>query len=323
MYAARALPPLRHRSRLAALAVAALVLTGCSDADSPKADPPSSASNSSSASSASGKGVATPSAQAATVTLIDAGAAPRRTATLDVEEGHTETSTVDLVTTTSIDFMSSGPITLPMRIPFTSTVSDVSDDEVGVDIRYGKATIADDSTLQKALVEQARTALGYLDGATAHVVQGPSGAVLSSEVDLGDDAPDLVGRILEDLAAQGFALTVPFPTEPVGVGARWRVESDLSIGGSGASLESTYELTGLTDQGYRVAVTATQTAVPGDTLAGKVIDGSSTSTGTVRGRTGLVGPLRATSTGAGETTVEVGGQRVTTTFEIELAARTS
>lgn len=319
-------PALRRSSSLAVAVVAALALAACSDADEPTADPSPGPSSGSSV----GESVDAPSsdpsepageAQPAEVELLEAGDAPRRVVELDVEEGHSESTTLELTTTTEVDFMSSPAFTVPMTIPFTTTVAEVTDDEITVDVTYGTATVTGGG-LQKELLEQARTALGYLEGVTTRVVHERSGVVRSREVAVGDDAPDLVGRILEDVVAQGFALTVPFPAEEIGVGARWRVASGISIGGTGATVESTYELTALTDDGYTVAVRSTQTAVPGDTVAGKVVDGSSTAAGTVRGRVDLLSPVEATSSGKGDTTVEVGGQRVTTTFEIGLRATT-
>lgn len=319
-------PALRRSSSLAVAVVAALALAACSDADEPGAAPSSSPSVGSLAGESGDAPSSDPSdpvgeVRPAEVDLLEAGDAPRRVVELDLEEGHTETTTLELTTTTEVDLLSSPAFTVPMTIPFTTTVAEVTDDEITVDVTYGAATVAGGG-LQKALLEQARTALGHLEGLTTRVVLDPSGTVRSREVEVGEDAPDLVGRILEDVVAQGFALTVPFPTEEIGVGARWRVASDISIGGTGATVESTYELTELTDDGYTVAVRSTQTAVPGDTVAGKVVDGSSTATGSVRGRVDLLSPVEATSSGKGDTTVEVGGQRVTTTFEIRLRATT-
>ncbi len=301
-----------RRLSLAIAVVAVLVLSACNDAESPKADP----SSLTTATSAAPAAVAP-----AVVTLVEAGAAPRRVVALDVETGHTESSTLELTSTTAVDFMSSPPITVPMTIPFTSTVADVTDDEVTVEVLYGKATVKGGG-LRKDVLDQARKALGYLDGVTARVVYDRSGTVTSRDVEVGDDAPDLVGRILEDVVSQGSALAVAFPTDEIGVGARWKVASDISIGGSKVSVVSTYQLTDLTDAGHTVTVQATQVTEPGDTLAGKVIEGGSTSTGTVRGQTGLLGPAVATSSTKGDTIVEVGGQRVTTTFEVTLRATT-
>ncbi|KRA32575.1 MULTISPECIES: DUF6263 family protein [unclassified Nocardioides] len=304
--------PLLCRS-LAAVVVAVLALSGCNDAETPKAEPsgPTTAAT-----------AATPSAVApAVVTLVDAGASPRRVVELDVEKGHTESSTLELTSTTAVDLMSSPAITVPMTIPFTTTVADVTDDEVAVDVRYDKATVTGGG-LQKDVLDQARKTVGYLEGVTARVVLNRSGTVVSRDVELGDAAPDLVGRILEDVVSQGFALAVAFPTEEIGVGARWTVASDLSIGGVRASVTSTYELSELTDTGYSVTVRATQVTQPGDTLAGKVIDGRSTSTGTVRGQAGLLGPVEARTSTQGSSTVEVGGQQVKTTFDITLRAST-
>lgn len=305
--------PLRRRSHvLVVVLAAALAASACNEAETPKADPPSSSSPAPDD---------TEVEKLAEVTLVDAGAAPRRVVGLTVEKGHTESSTIELTSTTEVDFMSAPPTTVPMTVPFTTTVVDATDAEVTTEVAYGRATVTGGG-LDKASLAQVRKALAHLDGVTMRVVQDRTGRVLSRTTDTGDEAADLVERILEDVIGLGFVLAVPFPTEEIGVGARWKVASEVGIGGTRGSVASSYELTALTDGGYTVEAVSTQTAEPGDTLAGKVIDGRSTATGTARGRTGGLGPVLATSSSKGSTTVEIGGQRVRTTFQVELRAAT-
>ncbi|WP_182376656.1 hypothetical protein [Nocardioides sp. WS12] len=304
------MPVARPRRSLVIGVVAVLALAACSDADEPKAEPSATATSA----------VAAPVVPAV-VTLVDAGVAPRRVVALDVEKGHSETSTLALTSTTDDDFLSSEPTTVPMAIPFTTTIVDVSDEEVVTDVVYGKATISGGG-LDEASLTQARQALANLEGVTMRVVHDRTGRVVSRETDPGDKAADLVARILEDVIGLGFVLAVPLPAEEVGVGAQWKVASEIGTSGRRAKVVSTYELTELTDGGYAIEVASTQTAEPGDTPAGKIIDGISTATGVVRGKSGLLGPIRATSSSKGSTTVEVGGQRVTTTFDVALDATT-
>ncbi|MCX6399368.1 MAG: DUF6263 family protein [Propionibacteriales bacterium] len=301
----------RRRSRAVAVAfVVALGVAGCND-EAPRADPPTRETTSA---------VPEPG-QPASVSLIDAGAEPRRVVELEVLEGHTESSMLALTTTTDVDAEGARPITVPMTIPFTTTVAEATDDRVTVEVRYGKASVKGGG-LTKDELARARKSVGYLEGVTVSVSHDRSGRVLRRDVSPGDEAPDLVSRLLDDVFAKDYLLAVPFPTDEVGVGARWEVASTISVGGSTATIDSTYELTELTDAGYTVTVTSTQTDVPDDTLAGRVVEGSSTATGTVRGRTGGVGPVEAVGEANGSSTVEVGGQTVTTTYAVTVGATT-
>lgn len=217
--------PLLRRS-LAAVVVAVLALSGCNDAESPKADPSSPTTASSTA--------AVPVVPA-TVTLVDPGTVPRRVVAIAVEEGHSESSTVQMTSRTTSDFMSSSsppPLTLVMTIPLTTTVAEVTAGEITVDVRYGRATVSDGGTgVRKDMLDQATQAVRYVEGVTAREIYTTSGTLVERAVAVGEEAPDFVQRILDDVVAQGFALNVSLPTEEIGVGARWKVDSEITVGG--------------------------------------------------------------------------------------------
>ncbi|GAA4824193.1 hypothetical protein ACFQ0K_17355 [Nocardioides caeni] len=268
---------------------------------------------------------ATPGGTPAALALVDAGAGPRRVVTLDVAEGHTETTSLAMQTTTTVDLMSSAPIELPVTLPYTSTVTGVDDDGITVEIDYGRPQVEAGDDLVGSLLAQAEEAFTLLDAATTEVVYAPSGQVVSQETDLGASAPAIVDRLLDDVNASGFALALPFPDEAVGVGARWSLDGEVTVGEVTSTTTTEFELVEVTARGYVVEVRTTQTALPGDLPqgVGAVVDGSTTSTGTFEGRVGLIGPASATATSEGSATVEMGGQRITTTYAVELDASTS
>lgn len=244
------------------------------------------------------------------VELLDAGSAPRRVVLLQVEEGHTETTTIEMTATTTT---SGQELTLPMTVPFTTTVSAVSETAIDAEVVYGKPTV-EPGDLPADAVAQAQTSVELLDGTTATVSYAPNGTVLASEVEVSPDAPDLVSRLLDNISSLGYASLAAFPDEEVGVGARWRATTTFTVGGVEQSVVSTYRLTALSDDGYELAMTGRSTTTPGDTVGGKVLEGSGTARGTLVGRTGLVSPLTSQGSGRGRTVVEVGGQRVETSY---------
>lgn len=315
----------RRTSALAVAAVAVLALAGCGsdDAEPKQGSRPLGDPSSSAAGTATDPSSATGTGHTPEVRVLDAGAAPRRLLRLEVEEGHVETSTLRMTTTTSADILSAPPITVPMEMRVTTTVTDVSDDRFTVESSYGEVAIPAGSGLDAASREQILEAAGALEGVTIRTVLDTSARTVSSEVEGADgDGSQVVRRLLDDLAAQSNNLSILLPEEEVGVGARWRTGSTLTIGGITFDMTSAYELTGLTDDGYTVSVSVRQEPRPGTVTGGEVIDGGTTVTGTSEGRDGLVLPSRGTSTGHGTVTMEVGGQRVTTTFDMTMRLTT-
>lgn len=304
---------------VATVAVVALASCGADGAEPEQGSRPVGGTSSSAAGDPSGRDMgSTPE-----VRVLDAGTAPRRVIQLDVEEGHVETSTLRMTTTTSADIMSAPPITVPMVMPFTTTVTDVTGDRITAESAYGEVSIPRGSGLDAASRKQILEAAGALEGVTVRTVLDRSARTVSAEVEGGDGGgSQIVTRLLDDIAAQSNNLSVLFPAEEVGVGARWRADSTITIGGITFDMTSTFELTALTDDGYTVGVSVRQEPRPGTVTGGEVIDGSTTATGTSVGRDGLVLPLRGSSEGHGSVTMEVGGQRVTTTFDMTMRLTT-
>lgn len=299
--------------------VAVLALAGCGDDEGEPEDRPGAAPSSTPAGSSS------PSSDGATpeITVLDSGAAPRRVLELDVEEGHVETSAMRMTTSTSADIMSTPAVEVPMVMPFTTKVVDVTGDRTTIESIYQAVKIPPGSGLDSASRQQILKSVAVLEGTTVRVVYDRSARTVSSEVEYGHKAGSQVAkRLLDDFASQAGNMSVLFPEQEVGIGARWKADSALTIGGITSDVSTTYELTGLTADGYTVDVTARQVPRPGTVAGGEVIGGSTKATGSTEGRRGLVMPVHGASVGHGTVTMEVGGQRVRTTFDMTMDVST-
>ncbi len=311
----------RRTAALAAAAVAVLALAGCSSDDAEPQQgsrPVGGDATSAPTGDASSRSTAMPTTS--DVEVLDTGNGDRRLLEVEVEDGHVERTTASMRLT--MDY-GTGKVTLPLTMPFTTTVTGVEDDGFTADVVYGRASV-ESGSLPEGTEPMVAQAMDLIEGTTAHVSYGRNGILRSSELELGADAPDLVARVLDNLASQSFAVAVPFPDEEVGVDARWRAETTMQIGGVEAVVTSTYQLTELSGDGYVVEVTAEQTADPGPAVGGgTIIESVSSGGGTVTGRTGLVAPARAVTTIDGHSTVDVGGQEVTSSYRgtMELTTR--
>lgn len=318
---ARLRPVLACSTALLALAA----VSGCSQDPEPKSGSrPVDATSDAPSARSDDSPSASPVGGPAVVTVVDAGAAPRRVVTLAVDEGHTERTVLAMDTSMSVDIMSSPAIELPVSLPWTSSVTSVDDAGISVSIDFGVPTVDAKDALVKSMLGQVEDAFALIDAATTEIVYAPSGQVVSLETDLGDDAPEIVDRILDDVSASGLALALPFPDEAVGIGARWTLDSEVTVGEVTSTVTTRFDLVDLTDDGYVVEVTTTQQALPGEIPGGlgKVVGGSTSGKGRFEGRSGLLGPAAASASSQGAATIELGGQRVTTTYDVATDVRT-
>lgn len=311
----------RRTTAVALGVVAVLALAGCGD---DKGEPEKGARPAGESPSSSVTATAGPVGKTPEIEVLDAGAEPRRVLELDLEEGHVEDGTMRITITSSADVGSAQAITVPMVMPVRTTVTDVTGDRATVESTYGEVRVPRSGGLDEASRQQMLESMGPLNGTTIRVVYDRSARTVSSEVEYGEQGgSEVLERMLDDFANQSSNLSVLLPEEAVGVGARWQATSSVTVGGIISDLVMTYELTRVTDDGYTVTLTSRQTPRPGPVATGgEIIGGRTDVTGTTEARHGLVGPYHATGTGHGTVTMEVGGQRVRTTFDMKMDVST-
>lgn len=323
-------PRPRRTTALAVAAVAVLALAGCDDKDPGQgARPADGASSSGTPSAGTSAATGAPSgsasagastAPAGAVDLLSAGSGPRRVLTLDLEKGHEETTALRL--TMRMDLGAVGTVEVPFSVPLRTTVTAADDDGYATASVLGRPTV-DGGKVPAGLGPTIEQTLALMEGTTLRQTLGRDGTVRSSQVDVPDDAPDVVARMMDTFTNQAFGLAVPFPAEEVGVGARWRSVTSLDLSGAASTVTATYRLSALSDDGYTLEVSMQQRTRPGSVPGGgTIVKGSASGSGTVTGRTGLVLPVSSRATLDGTTVVEVGGQRVRTSFGTTLRLTT-
>lgn len=223
-----------------------------------------------------------------TVELLDPGAEPRTELRYRAPEG-----TVDrVVQVQEIDIVQDvdGRVQdLPIptnEIDLTATVVATGDDERTIDAVFEAFRVQDDPSIPPEVVAETSRLFDLIAGLTQTTVQTPQGFVLSTTVaDLAVTDNAFVDQFLTQIGEQAQSLALPFPAEPVGVGATWRVTTDLVL--SGLPIIGTYELAIDSIEGDVVTATAatTVTFTPGDVdVMGQpatVVSGELTGGGTV------------------------------------------
>ncbi|MBY6366727.1 hypothetical protein HQ604_15580 [Rhodococcus corynebacterioides] len=186
---------------------------------------------------------------ASTTTLVDAGAEPRSVLTREVSD---EPQSVTLVTSSSIgqkiDAAESQDFSTPeLTMPLEATAS-ADGDTTTVSMTLGAVT-SPDATLQAALPPT--------EGSTAGFTTSATGAVTALTIDPAPEARDIARSAVEQALSQAVYRAVPFPTEPIGVGARWTVTQQV-VSGIALTQTTTATLRSIDDGVAQIDVEITQ-----------------------------------------------------------------
>lgn len=267
-----------------------------------------------------------------TVTVEDPGAEPRRQLRLQADVGD-----VDLVTQRqemAIEVRAGGQVqSAPSSVTemdIAYAIEEVAEERITALGTYEDVRVLDEPGTDPATNAQMRELLDGFRGATARTTYSTSGAVLSAELD-GLDVPGAAGPVMEQFAGSLIesleSLSMPFPDEAVGPGARWRIDTATEIAGLPVEITTVVALSELTDELASGAIDQTLRFVPGDVevfgTAATVVEGE------LRGEGSITWDLvsgvvpRSDLTMSGTSVLEVGGTRIEQTQRqrIAIAAR--
>lgn len=248
----------RLRSAAVALAMA-LVLGGCGG----EGENTATTTSTTAASDTAGSDVK--ANDAPVVELLEAGAEPRRKLRLALVEGATVRAALTLKLGFELEAdgkpLPSNAVP-PIRVDLGATVNDVEEDgDASVGFAYERIDVVDDGTADKAVIDQIRkSGLDKLANLTGKTTITPRGVAVDSSVELPKDLPPALEQLVDQLSQQTGSLTVPFPEEAVGTGARWRATTSVDVGGIKAKLVLTYRLRQLEGDQYVLDVSYEQTA---------------------------------------------------------------
>ncbi len=206
--------------------------------------------------------------EAPAIEVLDPGAEPRERLRIDVEEGDEFSASFELrqQIEQEIDGEPSPLEPVPaIREDLLVRVQDVtSKGRVTYTFEVQKVEIVDATGVAPELVDELEDDLATLSDVEGDATVNARGVFLESNIDIPDDVPATVRDLLEQLRQQLPSLTVPFPREAVGVGARWRAPLDVTFAGIESENANEYAL--LEQNGSRlvVGVSVRQRATPQD-----------------------------------------------------------
>jgi hypothetical protein len=209
-----------------------------------------------------GAGAQTGQPPAPTVELLAPGKAPQDTLRLSPTTGASQRSTMTVDFAVQQSGVSSASVNPPpVRATVETTLQGTTPDgNLQVAFSYPSFEVlrgGDANASERRRIKQAFTGLAGLSG---QLTLTPQGVLVDSSLNVPPNLDPSVSGLVTQLGDQLRTLSVPFPTEPVGVGARWRATTQLTLNGIEARQVYEYTLKKRTGSKLVIAVTGTQTA---------------------------------------------------------------
>lgn len=195
--------------------------------------------------SATGTASRASAASAPRVDVVSLGKAPRSTLRMAVSEGTEVGATMQM--SVSIHQSMAGrkinAVALPavtVRMHERAGVP-APNGNTPISFGYSDVGVVDDGSLTEAQLAQYQVALEPLGSITGTGTLTPRNRFLDSKVAGTENLDPAIARTMSQLADQLGTLSTPFPREPVGIGARWRVSSRLRL--NGIDVQQTTQIT--------------------------------------------------------------------------------
>jgi hypothetical protein len=265
----------------------------------------------------------------AVVELLDPGAEPRRAARIQLTQGESVTSTltVDLAIEQDIGGTPQRLDAPPLDQVVTSSVVSVDDEGAVVELVIDDASYRrEGSGLTDAQADELDAQVSSLAGTTTVARISPLAESEVQSFEVPDGVDDTMAATVEQVGTDAGGLSLVLPTEPIGVGARWRVTTTRTIGGLEQTTVATFELTSFDGDVLTYDATLEATADEQEIAGARLLTSttSGTGTGTVR-LTSLLAEqeVRGTSEQRLEVDGPDGPAEVDQTVETALAQRPS
>lgn len=202
----------------------------------------------------------------AAVTLVDAGAEPREPLRLKLTAGQTQTM---VMTMRMAMEMQLGPSKIPrissppMQMTMALSVKEITPEgDIRSDFSLDKIEVLDDKAAPPEMVTQMRALLGTMQKLSGTSTVTPRGIVKAADFTLPPDLNPMLRQSMDGMRQQVHQLSVPFPEEALGVGAKWTVTQNLEQNGMKLKQVVAWELKERSGTVVKLASTVTQTADP-------------------------------------------------------------
>lgn len=136
-------------------------------------------------------------------------------------------------------------IKLPtMRASLETQVTDVATNgDITYSIVYRRVSVADSASLPPAVITQLNQQLQAIEGLTGKSVISELGEIKSAQLAFPKTMTAMQQALLDQFSQSLTNLSSPLPSQPIGIGSRWRQTTPIKLNGTVVNQTTTYELT--------------------------------------------------------------------------------
>lgn len=266
---------LRHRLRtsLAAVALLALACQPNKDQPAPKADAkPAVPAPKDATTPTPTTPTPTPSTEpaaagdGAVVTLLEPGAEPREPLRLKLSAGQAQTMTMTMRMGME---MSMGPNKMPkqtippMQMLMSLSVKEITPEgDIKSEFSLDKIDVLSEPGAAPEMVDALKATLGTMQKISGTSTITPRGIVKSADFQLPADLNPQIKQTMDGMRQQVNQMSVPFPEEALGIGAKWTVRQNLEQQGMKLTQVATWELKERSGTVVKLGSTIVQEAAP-------------------------------------------------------------
>jgi hypothetical protein len=197
-----------------------------------------------------------------TVEVLEAGKAPLEPLRLAPAAGATQRSAMTVTFAIQQSGVSSGSVKPPpTKATVETTLQGVTPEgNLQVSFSYPKFEVLKGGEASKSARRRIEQAFAGLAGLSGQLTITPQGVLVDSALNVPPGIDPSVASLVTQLGDQLRTLAIPFPEAAVGVGARWRASTDLSLNGIQANQVYEYTLKKRNGSKIELGVRGTQTA---------------------------------------------------------------
>lgn len=200
------------------------------------------------------------------IKVLDAGAEPREPLRLKLAPGQTQAMvmTMKMAMGMSIGTQKAPSTTIPpMQMTMNLNVKEITPEgDIRTDFVLESIEVLPDPAAMPAVVDAMKTMLGSMSKISGSQVITTRGIGKSATFNMPPDINPQIQQTIDGMQRQINQLAVPFPEEPVGVGARWTVTQHLEQQGMKLDQVATWELVKREGTTITLANSLIQTAEP-------------------------------------------------------------
>lgn len=180
------------------------------------------------------------------VKLLEPGAEPRADLSYALTKGATQKMTMhmDMTMAMKVQGQTVPPTTIPrMSMGLdTTTIDKNPGGEFKVDSRLTTVDVVPNGGQQEQMAKALRPSLEVMKGLSMGYWVNPKGHVHDVKIGVPSGMPPAAQQLLTGMSQSFESMVTPLPSEPVGVGARWRVLSRTATGGADLLQSAEYTL---------------------------------------------------------------------------------